>query len=208
MWFFLQTRKVKQNTTGDCTWHKFNQKQRSVFDCYRVYARIGLPSGSMSRERVIYGDVDILSQRVSLVFSKWRHFYRRQRSCGKVMFLHLSVILFTEGGLPDRDPYRQNRPWTETPPGQRPPGQRSPWPELPLNRDPSWTETPWTETPSQNSPWTETPPGQTPLWTDPPPPTDGDPLDRDPLDRDPLDRDPPGQRSLGQRTPGQQPSVW
>ena len=28
------------------------------------------------------------------------HFYRPQRSCGKVMFLHLSVILFT-GGLAD-----------------------------------------------------------------------------------------------------------
>ena len=25
-------------------------------------------------------------------------FYRPQRSCGKVMFLHLSVILFTRGG--------------------------------------------------------------------------------------------------------------
>ena len=37
------------------------------------------------------------------------HFYRPQRSCGKVMFLHLSVILFTGG-----------RVW-QTPPGQVPP---------------------------------------------------------------------------------------
>ena len=28
------------------------------------------------------------------------HFYRPQRSWGKVMFLHVSVILFTGGGLP------------------------------------------------------------------------------------------------------------
>ena len=28
-------------------------------------------------------------------------FYRPQRSCGKVMVLHLSVILFTGGGLGD-----------------------------------------------------------------------------------------------------------
>ena len=65
--------------------------------------------------------------------------YRPQRSCGKVMFLHLSVILFT-GGLCHGDP-----------PGQRPPRQRS-----------SWTETPRTETPRQRppdrDPQTETPP--------------------------------------------------
>ena len=35
------------------------------------------------------------------------YFYRPQRSCGKVMFLHLSVILFTGGSL-------SGRPWTET----------------------------------------------------------------------------------------------
>ena len=66
MILFLQTRKEKQNMTGDCTWHKFNKEQRSEFDCYKVFARIVLPSGSMSKERVIYGDVDILNQRVSM----------------------------------------------------------------------------------------------------------------------------------------------
>ena len=73
-------------------------------------------------------------------------YYRPKRSCGKVMFLHVSVILFTGGSLcqgdppPDRDPPRTETPplpWTETPPsldrdppfpGQRPPspGQRPP----------------------------------------------------------------------------------
>ena len=32
------------------------------------------------------------------------HYYRPQRSCGKVMFLHLSVILFTEVGVSGRQP--------------------------------------------------------------------------------------------------------
>ena len=64
-------------------------------------------------------------------------YYRPKRSCGKVMFLHVSVILFT-GGLCQGDP----------PPDRDPPGQRPPLP---------WTETslPWTKT---SLPWTETPP--------------------------------------------------
>ena len=33
------------------------------------------------------------------LFLLFFHLYRPQRSCGKVMFLHLSVILFTEGGV-------------------------------------------------------------------------------------------------------------
>ena len=32
----------------------------------------------------------------------WCNFYRPERSCGKVMFLHLSVILFTGGGTPSQ----------------------------------------------------------------------------------------------------------
>ena len=49
-------------------------------------------------------------------------YYRPQRSCGKVMFLHVSVILFTGrgGSLSGRPPR------TETTPGQRPPRQRPP----------------------------------------------------------------------------------
>ena len=49
-------------------------------------------------------------------------FIVRKRSCGKVMFLHLSVILSTGGGgLPlDRDSPRQ-RPSDRDPPGQRTP---------------------------------------------------------------------------------------
>ena len=52
-------------------------------------------------------------------------YYRPQRSCGKVMFLHLSVILFTEGvsvsvhagiSLLRVDTPRQTPPWADTPP--------------------------------------------------------------------------------------------
>ena len=55
--------------------------------------------------------------------------YRPQQSCGKVMFLHLSVILFTGGGLlhnrPGQTPPRQI-PWANTSPGQTLPGQTPP----------------------------------------------------------------------------------
>ena len=56
--------------------------------------------------------------------------YRPQRSCGKVMFLHVSVILFTGGGvwqadtpLAGRHPLPgQSPPWADTPHRQAPPG--------------------------------------------------------------------------------------
>ena len=47
----------------------------------------------------------------------------RKRSCGKVMFLQLSVILFTEGGLPQcmlGYPLEQAPPGADTPPQQSP----------------------------------------------------------------------------------------
>ena len=68
------------------------------------------------------------------IINEWFH-YRWQRSCGKVMFLHVPVILLTGVGVSVRE-----TPQTETP-GQRTPRQRSPW-----------TETPWTETPLDREP--------------------------------------------------------
>ena len=50
--------------------------------------------------------------------------YRPQQSCGKVMFLHLSVILFTWGVC------QGDLPWTETPSDRDPP----PKTENPLDR--------------------------------------------------------------------------
>ena len=52
------------------------------------------------------------------------HCYRLQCSCGKVMFLHLSVILFTRR-VSGRHAPGQTLP-EQTPPGQTPPGQTPP----------------------------------------------------------------------------------
>ena len=50
-------------------------------------------------------------------------FYRPQSSCGKVMFLHLSVILSGEGWGSGRHPPEQTLPWTD-PLGTLPPPRR------------------------------------------------------------------------------------
>ena len=61
-------------------------------------------------------------------------YYRPQQSCAKVMFLHLSVILFTGGCLPQcmlrYTPPLGRPPWPDTPPGRHPPGRP------PLDRHP------------------------------------------------------------------------
>ena len=68
-------------------------------------------------------------------------YYRPQRSCGKVMFLHLSVshsvqVSVRETSPRDRDP-QQRTLWTESP------RTESPRTETPLGqRPPTWTETP------------------------------------------------------------------
>ena len=53
----------------------------------------------------------------------YRCYYRPQRSCGKVMFLHRSVILFTGGGVCPSACWNttllgRHRPWADTPPVQ------------------------------------------------------------------------------------------
>ena len=66
-------------------------------------------------------------------------FYHPQRSCGKVMFLHLSVILST-GGVSDRHP-RADTPRAGTP-----------------LVDTHWADTPWADTPLGRHPPRQTPP--------------------------------------------------
>ena len=60
--------------------------------------------------------------------------YRLQRSCGKVMFLHLPVILFTGWGcLPQcMLGYTPPWPWAATPP----------WADTPWKHIPAWKHTP------------------------------------------------------------------
>ena len=48
--------------------------------------------------------------------------YHPQRSCGNVMFLHLSVILFTRGGGLPQPPVRHS-PWADAPLGRHLPGR-------------------------------------------------------------------------------------
>ena len=112
--------------------------------------------------------------------SPWqRHIYRPQQSCGKVMFLHLSVILFM-GGLCQGDP-----------PGWRLPGQRLPGQRPPLDKDPLEQRPP-----GQRHPWTET----HPLDRDPPPGQRPTPLDRDPPETSRTETSPPpygSERAVG-----------
>ena len=76
--------------------------------------------------------------------------YRPQCSYGKVMFLHLSVILSMGGVCPSAcwDTPPDRHPQADTPSGQTPP----------LGRHPLWADTPSGQTP---------PLGRHPLWTDP-----------------------------------------
>ena len=71
---------------------------------------------------------------------------------GKVMFLHLCVILFTGGAC------RHTWVGWADPPGCRPHLDRPPWMQPPLGIPP------WMQTPPM-----QTPPMQTPLDADPPP---------------------------------------
>ena len=89
------------------------------------------------------------------------HFYRPQRSWGKVMFLQVCVILFT-GGVPDQvPPGTRYTPQPGTPPQTRyTPGTRYPPPP----------RTRYTPSPDQVPPWTRYPRDQVhPPWTRYPP---------------------------------------
>ena len=94
------------------------------------------------------------------------HLYRPQHSCGKVMFLHLSLSHSIHGGcLADThqaDTPRQIQPWVDTP-----------WPDTPLARHSLGQTHPLARSPGRH------PPGQTP------------PVQTHPPGRHPLGRHPP-----------------
>ena len=92
----------------------------------------------------------------------------RKQSCGKVMFLHLSVNLSTgEGVCPsvcwDTHPLGRHPPWADTSPGQTPPlGRHTPPGQTPLFRQTSPGQTPPGHPPWVDNPLGRQPRGQTP----------------------------------------------
>ena len=88
-------------------------------------------------------------------------YYCPQRRCGKVMCLHLSVILFTGGVW-------QTPPQADTPLGRHSPGQTPP----PVGRHPlPWKDTFLGRHPPRQTPHpqADTPLGKPSLWQTPPP---------------------------------------
>ena len=59
-------------------------------------------------------------------FCEYNIFTARNSSCRKVMFLHLSVILFTGGVWADTTPSWPDPPLGRHPSGRHPPGRHSP----------------------------------------------------------------------------------
>ena len=94
-------------------------------------------------------------------------FYRPQRSCGKVMFLHLSLILST-GVVWQTSPGQTHPPRQTLPPAQTPPWQTHPSGQIPTGED-----TPWADTPHADTPSGQTPSGRQPSLGRHPQPADG-----------------------------------
>ena len=106
------------------------------------------------------------------------HYYRPQRSCGKVMFLHLSVSHSVDRGVsaginppgrytPGRYISRQVHPWAGTPPGRYTPRQVHPLGRYTHRQahparqvHPTDRYTPWTGIPRQVHPPDSYTPGQ------------------------------------------------
>ena len=104
--------------------------------------------------------------------------YRPKCSCGKVMFLHLSVILFMEVCMPQS--MLEYTPRGQTPPSVKihPSGKTHPPGRYPYHlarHPPGQTPTPpgqtslQADTPWAGTPWADTPPGRHPLGRHPPP---------------------------------------
>ena len=112
-------------------------------------------------------------------FLLFPHFYRPQRCCGKVMFLHLSVIPFTGDVCQTPPAPWADSPWAEPPPRQRPPRADTPPQQRPPRVDTPWQRPPRVDTPRQrpprvDAPWQRPPrvdtPRQRPPRVDTPPP--------------------------------------
>ena len=123
-----------------CTWRWICRTCGTYFCPENTNERRVLPSnGFQSLQSNLVMTFDITFKECNGIFGpKLFVNYRPQRSCGKVMFLHMSVILYTGGGFWQADPLPAGRhsqtdtPWqAETPPGRQtpPPGRQTqpPW---------------------------------------------------------------------------------
>ena len=109
-----------------------------VTKCHGFFARIGdeiLETGSSLIWSWVFRVVPYSSWnnqlRIRTLWIPWIFFYRPQRSCGKVMFLHLSVL---GGGFWADTPLGQTHP----PLGRPPPGKHSPPGRRPLLCSACW----------------------------------------------------------------------
>ena len=132
----------------------------------------------------------------------------RNEVVAKVIFLHLSVILFTGGvsasvhaGIPhpppEQTPLQSRHPPSRHPPKKTPPGSRH---THPLGADPPQSRHPH---PRADTPWEQTPPGaDTRQDQTPPPPGADTPLAADPPSRHPHpEQTPPRSRHPLEQTP-------
>ena len=106
------------------------------------------------------------------------HFYHPKRSCGKGMFLHLSVSHSVDRGI-----------W-QTPQADTPSRRTL------LGRHPTWQMPPWADTP-----WSRQPPGRHPLQPN-------TPLGRHPARQTLPRQTPPAQCMLGYMPPGGHCAGW
>ena len=83
-------------------------------------------------DRITFFEVQVNTPPYEIVVVECERSYRPQRSCGKVMFLHLSVSHSVYGGMgvwqtpPGQIPPKADTPRADTPPGQTPPGRHLP----------------------------------------------------------------------------------
>ena len=100
------------------------------------------------------------------------HYYRPQRSWDKVMFLLVSVILFTGGRSSASVHARIPPPRSRHPGGRHPPGRRLPWEQIPpfRGRTPMGADSPGSRYPLQEqNPLGADPQEKTSSWEQTPP---------------------------------------
>ena len=152
----------------------FAKKSKSAATISKKAAAIANPHDQLRSSEIVTNDSEKKPAFKSGSQAAY-YYYRPQRSYGKVMFLHLPVILFTGGCLPTgrHPPGRTpplgrhpsaDTPWADTPPGQTPPH----WAAQSLSRHPR-------QPPRADIPWADIPlgrhsPGRHPLWQTTPTP--------------------------------------